>query len=337
METDQGQARLVMLKGPHLEKTFPLSEEEITIGRELQNSIVIGDPEISRKHACLRKIDSGYTIEDLGSTNGTFVNGVRITRAVQLTDGDTIALGETVQFAFDARTPPRDRTVVASVGRITPPLGELEMPDEPMAEIKVPAEPPVEAVPPSPVEPVEPPEPYEAELLEPPPPFDELLPPATGAEGPAGDQDEKKAPPPAPEPPFEIEREVHRAPRPSFEPGLPPHYQDRPAMAPPPAYGPSQPPERQPGEPYRQPRPGETPPPQPHYEEYYEEAPRRRGLSKRQRTLLIGGGCLLVLLACAAIIFFGVLIWYAPREFFEDPIRNFDSLFDILTIMLALP
>jgi predicted component of type VI protein secretion system len=341
METDQGQAHLVMLKGPHPEKVFQLSEGEITVGRELQNAIVISDPEISRRHARLQQAEQGYTVEDLGSTNGTFVNGVRITRGVQLTDGDKIALGETVQFAFHVGVPPRERTVVSGVGTVTPPIGEPEMPDEPMAEIEIRAEPPAEGVPPSPVDPIEPPEQYEAQVLEPPPPFDEPVPPATGAERQAGDQEQDKVSPPQPESPFEIEPEVHRAPSAPFEPGLPPHYPELPDMTPPPAHGPSQLPVREPGppsgEPFRQHQPRETPPPPPYCEEYYEEAPQRRGLSKRQRTLLIGGGCLLVLLACAAIIFFGVLIWYAPREFFEDPIRNFGSLFDILTMVLALP
>jgi hypothetical protein len=340
METDQQHAHLIMLQGPHPEKIFRLAEEEITLGREMQNAIVISDPEVSRKHARLRRTEAGYTIEDLGSTNGTFVNGARITRAVPLADGDRVSLGETIQLVYQERLPARDQTMVAGVGAATPPLGDAEIPEEPAAPIEAPAEPPVQAVPPPPSEPMEPPEPYEAEVLEPPPPFDEPMAAAGTEKEPAGEP--APEPPPAPKPPFEIEREKRPAP-PPFEPGVPARFEEQRQAPPPPSYEPSRPPAREPGppvtpplgEPYRQPRRQEPPPPPPYYEEYEQEPPRPR--SNRRRNLLIGCGCLLILFACAAVVGLGYLIWNAPYEFFQDPIRNFGSLFESLTMLLMLP
>ena len=318
MPTDQEQARLVMLKGPHPDRFFGLSEEEITVGREMLNSIVIGDPEVSRKHARLRRTEQGFTIEDLGSTNGTFVNGARITGAVPLADGDQISLGETIQLVYQRMLLARDRTVYAGAGRVTPPVGESELPAGPAADSKAPAEPLVEAGPPAPPNSLEPDEPDDAEILEPPPPFDEPLPIADAGPEPPDEPEQVPPPPHAP---------------PSFEPLRPARYEERPEM-PQPAYRPPRPPAREPGPPYR-PTQRQAPSPPPYYEEYEPEPPQPR--SKRNRTLLIGCGCLLLLFACAAVVGLGYLIWNAPFEFFQDPIRNFNRLFEVLTLLLVLP
>jgi hypothetical protein len=74
-----------------------LVDHELTIGRnEIDQGNLGNDPEISRRHARLRRLDSGeITIEDLGSTNGTFVNGKRIESPRVLAPGDTIKMGQT--------------------------------------------------------------------------------------------------------------------------------------------------------------------------------------------------------------------------------------------------
>jgi hypothetical protein len=66
-----------------------------TIGRE-DCDITIADPEISRRQAQLHREGDAVVIEDLGSTNGTFVNGERISGARRLEDGDEVRFGETV-------------------------------------------------------------------------------------------------------------------------------------------------------------------------------------------------------------------------------------------------
>jgi biotin carboxyl carrier protein len=67
----------------------------MTIGRE-ECDVNLVDPEVSRRHAAIRAAAGSFAIEDLGSTNGTFVNDVRITSATVLSHGDTVRLGATV-------------------------------------------------------------------------------------------------------------------------------------------------------------------------------------------------------------------------------------------------
>jgi pSer/pThr/pTyr-binding forkhead associated (FHA) protein len=70
--------------------------EVITIGRDHSNNIVISDSKISRYHAQVIKADNGaFSVADMGSTNGTFVNGMRITSEVPLFPGDSLVLGVT--------------------------------------------------------------------------------------------------------------------------------------------------------------------------------------------------------------------------------------------------
>ena len=88
--------KLIMKSGPEINKTFFLEKEEYTIGRELINDLIISDPEVSRKHARIFKKGEQYLIEDLGSTNGTFYSGRRITKPVPLKNGDSITLGKSV-------------------------------------------------------------------------------------------------------------------------------------------------------------------------------------------------------------------------------------------------
>ncbi len=63
------------------------------LGRERNNEVILDDPKVSRHHAVIDLFDWGCTLTDLNSTNGTFVNGVRITGGHQLIEGDEIALG----------------------------------------------------------------------------------------------------------------------------------------------------------------------------------------------------------------------------------------------------
>lgn len=93
--------RLVVRRGPQPNQQYPLTRETITIGRDITNDIVINDPEVSRHHARLVRTPSGYTIEDLRSTNGSFLNRQRISATHQLSDGDLIGLGETVTLGFE--------------------------------------------------------------------------------------------------------------------------------------------------------------------------------------------------------------------------------------------
>ena len=78
----------------------PLDGDLVTIGRQASCTIVIADNNISRVHARFRAGDEGWTIEDLGSTNGTKVNAVLISEPTLLNHGHLIALGS-LQLHFE--------------------------------------------------------------------------------------------------------------------------------------------------------------------------------------------------------------------------------------------
>lgn len=95
--------QLTMRRGPFPNKEYPLTEDHTLIGRATACTIYIPDPEISRQH--VRVVAQGanlYAVEDLGSTNGTFVNGRRITSLTPLNPNDTVDLGEALQFVFES-------------------------------------------------------------------------------------------------------------------------------------------------------------------------------------------------------------------------------------------
>jgi predicted component of type VI protein secretion system len=94
--------RFVMRSGPVVGKVFPLDAQEISIGRETTNTIVINDVQVSRRHARMDLRGPTYVIQDLGSTNGTFVNGIRISGTLVLTPGDLVTFGEGIAMAFES-------------------------------------------------------------------------------------------------------------------------------------------------------------------------------------------------------------------------------------------
>ncbi len=88
----------VLPSGEKLE--IPINQPEIALGKAPHNKIVLNDPTVSATHAALLSRDGGYGIVDLGSSNGTFVNGTRLTtEAWTLQHGDKIQLGK-VLFTF---------------------------------------------------------------------------------------------------------------------------------------------------------------------------------------------------------------------------------------------
>lgn len=93
-------ARLVLEQGPEPGQTFTLGGAPQTIGRSANNGIVINDAEISRRHAQITPKGDGYVLEDLGSTNGSFINGIRLNQPMALKHGDTVAFGDTIRLRF---------------------------------------------------------------------------------------------------------------------------------------------------------------------------------------------------------------------------------------------
>lgn len=95
------QYQFVMRSGPTVGKTFSLNAEEISIGRDAVNIIAINDAEVSRKHARMELRGETYVIQDLGSTNGTFINGTRVTGTQELNPGDTVSFGEGIVVVYE--------------------------------------------------------------------------------------------------------------------------------------------------------------------------------------------------------------------------------------------
>ncbi|MGD0896546.1 MAG: FHA domain-containing protein [Thermoguttaceae bacterium] len=86
--------KLSVLNGPLQGREFVLGEGDYRIGSSADNDFVIRDPTVSRRHCHIRLTPPGYLIRDLASTNGTFVNGVKVAEAF-LDYGDELYLGET--------------------------------------------------------------------------------------------------------------------------------------------------------------------------------------------------------------------------------------------------
>ena len=95
------QYQFVMRSGPTVGKIYPLDAQEITIGRDAVNIIAINDAEVSRRHARMELRGSAYVIQDLGSTNGTFINGTRLSAMQVLNAGDTVAFGEGIVLMYE--------------------------------------------------------------------------------------------------------------------------------------------------------------------------------------------------------------------------------------------
>src|SRR5215208_7096086 len=90
--------RLVVLKSPALEEgdVYTVDSSPLTVGRGANNDVPIsGDEYASTRHARFEPRRDGIWVEDIGSTNGTFVNGIRLTRERRLVAGDVVRIGET--------------------------------------------------------------------------------------------------------------------------------------------------------------------------------------------------------------------------------------------------
>lgn len=95
--TSAAPARLAAISGRSAgsSATLPALGNEIFLGRSPQSDLVIDDDYASGQHAKIWRDVEGYVIEDLTSTNGTYVNDERITRPTRFGDGDEIRIGRT--------------------------------------------------------------------------------------------------------------------------------------------------------------------------------------------------------------------------------------------------
>ncbi len=104
--------RLVYAYGLPEEREFPLYSATATIGRESINEIVFDDAEISRRHVRVTHLAGRFIIEDLGRTNGTFLNGRRIEAPAPLANGDVLDLGGSIRLTYLGPPGAAEATVV---------------------------------------------------------------------------------------------------------------------------------------------------------------------------------------------------------------------------------
>ncbi len=96
-ETEQDEVATLSWDGSQIE----IADRVTVIGRSSDCDISLSDPNVSRRHAEVRRIGDGYSLVDLGSTNGTEVNGQRI-QETALMNGDVIGVG-TTSITFERR------------------------------------------------------------------------------------------------------------------------------------------------------------------------------------------------------------------------------------------
>ncbi len=161
--------KLNVRQGPRPNLIFELDQDSYTIGREAGNEIVIEDAQVSRRHATLTRQGTTYLLEDIGSTNGTYVNGKRVTAPVLLSNGDMIGLADTIVLAVQAPLMTSgDATVVSEAAHydaapyapptqpaFTPPKVQQPVQAQPVTRPPT-YSPPPQYVPPQPSEPVAP-------------------------------------------------------------------------------------------------------------------------------------------------------------------------------------
>lgn len=124
---------LVMQQGPTPGQVVEVSGPEFLIGRDPACDLVISDIEVSRRHCHLIAQSTGYLIEDMGSTNGTYVEGERVITVRPLRHGDTIQMGENVRLRYEVEEGEgATRTMRVSSLLKTPQWEEL--PEEPIEE-----------------------------------------------------------------------------------------------------------------------------------------------------------------------------------------------------------
>ena len=100
----------VIQSGKYRGKRLRLNEPELVVGRDESCRIRLSSEEVSRFHCVIRKTDAGWTVRDLGSSNGTYVNQAAVDDEYRLQGGDLLSVGPmTLQF-IDASNPPRPAT-----------------------------------------------------------------------------------------------------------------------------------------------------------------------------------------------------------------------------------
>src|SRR5262249_6167517 len=100
-------ALLITLQGPEIGRKYALNTSPAILGRQLDCTICLDAKAVSRQHAQILCENGNYFVEDLQSSNGTFVNGTRILGKTPLTERDTLQIGP---YTFALRPAPTPTT-----------------------------------------------------------------------------------------------------------------------------------------------------------------------------------------------------------------------------------
>jgi hypothetical protein len=100
VSAQQMQHTLIVNSGPNIGQSYILNDVVSTLGRSADNTIVLDSTQVSRYHTKITLLPTGAVIEDTGSTNGTFLNGQRITSQYPLTSGDVIGIADYVTYQY---------------------------------------------------------------------------------------------------------------------------------------------------------------------------------------------------------------------------------------------
>lgn len=92
-ELSPGQACLIVRRGPSAGTKFTFDTDVVTVGRHQQSDVFLNDITVSRRHAELRRDGAKYSVADLGSLNGTYVNRSRVDSS-SLSTGDELQIGK---------------------------------------------------------------------------------------------------------------------------------------------------------------------------------------------------------------------------------------------------
>ena len=152
-------ARLILSLDGQVMAEYNMNKERYTIGRLPDNDIRIDNAAVSGHHSLIINILNDSFLEDLNSTNGTYVNGKRVTAPVLLSDGDMVGLADTVVLAVQAPLATnQDATVVSDAAYYTPPTQPAFTPPKAQPPVQVsptayqPAYTPPQYVPPQPMQ-----------------------------------------------------------------------------------------------------------------------------------------------------------------------------------------
>ena len=165
--------KLIFKNGPTGDREFSLEKDVLFLGRDVNNDVVVDDSEVSRRHARLSRQGEGYVYEDLGSTNGSFILGQRITAPTLLVPGTEITIGERVSLDYLVEESDPSATVVVS--RIHPEPAVAVPPAQPVT--------PPSAVPPTYAPPSQPATPPVGASMTPPPPMTSMPAPKKKSKG----------------------------------------------------------------------------------------------------------------------------------------------------------